>query len=189
MEIIEKIIKFYYIIKTKLLLFFCLTFIFLTIVLLINLKSKNQNIRYIINKLIYRGIYSTIIVGIGEILCLSGLILKIKYVYFNAFVFILIIAAVIVYEILLCLMFKKILLPVLQNCKYIQFITFLELFLLTITQHLEVLDWVTGTLGIVFIEMIIILLEYLMSKQKEKKKRGKRMIILILIYFLPEKNN
>ena len=60
-------------------------------------------------------------------------------------------------------------LPIVQNCKYIQSVIYLELFLLSITQRLELLEWVTGTLGIISIEIFILILEKLISKQQEKK--------------------
>lgn len=156
------------------LLIFCLITIVIMIGGFIAFKMKNENLRYNINKLIYKIIYSTIIVGIGQILCLIGLMPKIEYVYFNAVMFILIIGALIAYGFLVCLMFEKIILPILQNCKYIQFVVFLELFLLSITKHLELLEWVAGTLGIVGIEILIILLEKLMSTQQKKKEKEKR---------------
>ena len=67
-------------------------------------------------------------------------------------------------------MFKKIMLPIVQNCKYIQSVIYLELFLLSITQRLELLEWVTGTLGIISIEIFILILEKMISKQQDKKK-------------------
>ncbi len=67
-------------------------------------------------------------------------------------------------------MFKKIMLPIVQNCKYIQSVVYLELFLLSITQRLELLEWVTGTLGIISIEIFILILEKMISKQQDKKK-------------------
>ena len=61
-------------------------------------------------------------------------------------------------------------LPIVQNCKYIQSVVYLELFLLSITQRLELLEWVTGTLGIISIEIFILILEKMISKQQDKKK-------------------
>lgn len=149
MSIIENIVDKYYFYRTEILLIFCLIAIVIMIGGFIVFKMKNEDLRYNMNKLIYKIIYSTIIVGIGQILCLVGLMPKIEYIYFNAVMFILFIGALIAYGFLLCLMFGKIILPILQNCKYIQFVVFLELFLLSITKHLELLEWVAGTLGIV----------------------------------------
>ena len=174
MSIIENIVDKYYFYRTEILLIFCLIAIVIMIGGFIVFKMKNEDLRYNMNKLIYKIIYSTIIVGIGQILCLVGLMPKIEYIYFNAVMFILFIGALIAYGFLLCLMFGKIILPILQNCKYIQFVVFLELFLLSITKHLELLEWVAGTLGIVGIEILIILLEKLMSTQQKKKEKEKR---------------
>ena len=170
MGIIEGIINKYYFYRTEILLIFYAISIIITLVGLIFFKVEGKNLRYHINKLIYKLIYSTIIVGIGQILHLLGLKPKIEYVHFNAAVFILLIAGIIAYAFLLCIMFKKIMLPIVQNCKYIQSVVYLELFLLSITQRLELLEWVTGTLGIISIEIFILILEKMISKQQDKKK-------------------
>lgn len=170
MGIIENIVDKYYFYHTEILLTFCIINIVSLIGGLITFKVKNENLRYHINKLIYKTIYSTIIVGIGQILYLMGLIPKIEYVYFNAAVFILIIGGIILYAFLSCLMFRKIILPILQNCRYIQSAVFLELFLLSITQNLELLEWVAGTLGIIGMEILTLLLEKLTNIQQDKKK-------------------
>lgn len=174
MNIIENIIDKYYPYRTKIFLIFCIIITAVIIVSSTIFIVRKKNLRYYINKLIYKVIYSTIIVGIGQILCLMGVVLKIEYVYFNAAVFILIIGAIIAYTFLLCMMFKKILEPIMQSCKYIQFVIFLELFLVSITQNLELLEWMAGALGIVGVEMLIMLLEKLMDIQQKKKEKEKR---------------
>lgn len=174
MRVVENIANKYYVYRLEILLIFCIISIVILIGSFITFKVQKENIRYNVNKLIYKIIYSTMIVGIGQILCLMGLKPQIEYAYFNAAVFILIIGAIITYGLLQCLMFKKIIVPMSQNCVYIQFAVFLELFLLAITQHLETLEWAVGTLGIVVAEALIILLEKLMSIQKEKKEKEKR---------------
>lgn len=133
-------------------------------------KSK-RIIRYNINKLIYKGIYSVIVAGIGILLCQMGAKLEVEYAYFNAVVFLFIAGAAIVYGILLCFMFRQILLPMQQSCRYIQFFIFLELFLLAVTQHLDILEWVTATLGIISAEVMTKLLEKLILKQKRKQEK------------------
>ena len=171
MAIIEKFINYYYSLSKDAIIISCISFTIVIILGLLFFKKKKDSMRYIINKLIYKGIYSTIIAVIGVLLYLMGLDIKIKYVHFNAAVFIMITVEIIIYGFLLCLMFHKILLPALQICKYIQYITFLELFLLAITQHLEIWEWITGTLGIISIEMLIMLFEKkLESIQKENGK-------------------
>lgn len=173
MEIIENIINLYYNFRTWVLI---ISYILSAIIIIVGLilfifKYKYYYMRYIINKLTYNGIYSAVIVVIGELLCLIGLDIKIEYTNFNAALFIIVTSGIIIYGIILCLMFKEILLPMQQICKYIQYITFLELFLLAITQHLEIWEWITGTLGIISIEMLIMLFEKIMdSIQKEKGK-------------------
>ena len=136
-------------------------------------KSNKATIRYNINKLIYKIIYSAIMVGIGKLLCLMGAKLEIEYVYFNAVAFIFIVGATVVYGILLCIMFRQIILPMQQSCRYIQFFIFLELFLLAITQHLDFWEWVTATLGIISAEVMTNLLEKLVIEQKRKKEKKK----------------
>lgn len=138
-----------------------------------HVKTSKTRIKYNINKLIYKVIYSTIVVGIGKLLCLMGAKLEIEYVYFNAVAFIFIVGATVVYGILLCIMFRQILLPMQQSCRYIQFFIFLELFLLAVTQHLDFWEWVTATLGIISAEMMTNLLEKLVIEQKRKKEKKK----------------
>lgn len=173
MRIIENIVHKYYFYRTEILLTFCIINIVIMVGGIIAFKVKNEDLRYHINKLIYKIIYSTIIVGIGQILCLMGLMPKIEYVYFNAIVFILIIGAIVAYALLLCLMFRKIILPILQNCRYIQFAVFLELFLLSITQNLELLEWMAGTLGIVGVEILAMLLKKFINIQQDKKEENR----------------
>jgi len=136
-------------------------------------KTSKKRINYNINSLIYKGIYSVIVAGMGILLCQMGAKLAIEYVYFNAVVFMFIVGATIAYGILLCLMFRQILLPMQQSCRYIQFFIFVELFLLAVTQHLDVLEWVTATLGIISAEVMTKLLEKLILKQKRKKEKKK----------------
>lgn len=170
MSIIESFIDKYYFYHIEILITLIIIFNIVIIGGLIYFKINKENIRYIVNQLIYKAIFSAIIVGIGALLCLSGLILEIEYFYFNALFFIMIFGGSIVYGIILCLMFKKIILPIMQSCKYIIFAIFFELLLLVFTQHLELLEWITGTLGIISIEMLAILLDKLMGMQEEKEK-------------------
>lgn len=137
----------------------------------LNAKKSKIRIRYNINKLIYKIIYSVIVAGIGILLCQVGVKLEIGYAYFNAVVFVLIVGAMIAYGILLCVMFRKVLLPMQQICRHIQFVIFLELFLLAVTRHLDLREWLTATLGIISAEVMTKLLEKLMLKQKRKKEK------------------
>lgn len=139
----------------------------------LNAKTSKLKIRYNINKLIYKVIYSVIVAGIGTLLCQMGAKLEIEYDYFNAIVFMLTVGATIAYGILLCFMFWQILSPMQQICKHIQFFIFLELFLLAITQHLDLWEWLTATLGIISAEVMTKLLEKLMLKQKRKREKKK----------------
>ncbi len=136
-------------------------------------KTSKKRINYNINSLIYKGIYSAIVAGMGTLLCQMGAKLEIEYVYFNAVVFMFIVGATIAYGILLCLMFRQILLPMQQSCRYIQFFIFVELFLLAVTQHLDFLEWVTVTLGIISAEVMTKVLEKLVYKKKERKEKEK----------------
>lgn len=171
MRCIENIIDKYYFYSKEISWSFSAIFIAIIIYGLITFK---ENRRYISNKLVYKAIYSVIISGIGELLCLMGLTPEIENLYFNAIAFICTVGAAVGYGILLSIMFKQIILPLLQSCRYVQFVVYLELFLLAITKHLGVLEWVAGTLGIVGIEMLITILKELKSVQIKKKKEEKR---------------
>ncbi len=171
MHYIENIIDKYYFYSKE--ISWSFSVIFITIIIYGFIAFK-ENRRYISNKLVYKAIYSVIISGIGELLCLMGLTREIEYVYFNAIAFIYTVGAAVGYGILLSIMFKQITLPLLQSCRYVQFVVYLELFLLAITKHLGVLEWIAGTLGIVGIEMLITILKKLKSIQIKKKKEEQR---------------
>lgn len=160
------------------LLYFCIffiVFIILPIVLILYGIYKIRNKRYFINKLIYKSVHNIVLIGIGFFLYLIGLKLEIDYAYFNSVPFVLTIGSIILYTILLCLMYQKVLTPILQNIRWIQLIVSCELFLLANTQHLELLEALAGILGISSIEVIITLLENSISNQNKNtdKKQNK----------------
>lgn len=147
-------------------------FIFVAIIL-IGVYIFRENLRYICVKLVYKFIYSTIISIIGELLCLAGLALEIEYVYFNVTAFLFIAGGILIYGILLGLMFKQIILPMMQCYQYMQIAVCLELFLLAATRHLEPLEWFAGTCGVIAMEMSVLLLTKLLETQKQKKIKEK----------------
>lgn len=173
MNLVETIIDKYYFFHTEILHISLTIFTFITVIGFILLKYNKENIRYIFNKLIYKVINSAIIVYAVYLLCLMGLKLEIEYIYFNVYFFITVVGIILAYGIILGLMFKNKISPALQSLRYIQITIFLELFLLAITQHLDLLEWITGTLGIASIDISIMLLEKYISIQKAKNKNKK----------------
>lgn len=168
MEIIENIIEHYYANSQAVQLVLCIVF---AVIIIVGFCTFIKNKRYTITQLMYKVIYSISAAGIGELLCLIGLSWDIKYVNFNAVFFLVIINAVMVYGILLCFLFKQMMAPILQCCKYIRGAVFLELFLLAVTYHLDFREWFTGTVGIVGIEVVIRRLEKEIEKQREEGKK------------------
>ncbi len=173
MNTIESIIDKYYKYNKIILSAFAVLFILIIVAGLIYLIIKKENMRYIVNKLIYKIIYVAIIAVMGILLSLMGLMLNIEYVYFNAIVFMFFIGTIVVYEILMSLMYKQILLPVLQCFQYIQMATFFEVFLLAVTHHLECVEWVAGVCCIVGLDVTIMPLEKRMRIQKGEKESNK----------------
>lgn len=170
MGFMENIIDVYYLYSKSIL--GISSFIFAAIVL-IGLYIFRDNLRYICIKLVYKFIYSAIISIIGELLCLLGLALKIEYVYFNVIAFLFVAGGIFIYGVLLCLMFKRIILPMLQCFQYMQVAVYLELLLLATTRHLEPLEWSVGTCCVIAMEISILLLKKLLGIQKQEKVKEK----------------
>lgn len=169
MDIIENIIDKYYIYSETILLMFCL--IFSVIIRIVSFFDWGSNTKYYINRLIYKVIYSVLSVCIGILLCSMGLSLEVKSGYFNVLFFVVIVGGAIIYGILLLFMFKQTALLTLQICRFIQFVTYLEIFLLSVKQHLEWWEWVTGTLEVVCIEIFIMRFEKNAEKQEKNLRK------------------
>lgn len=86
-------------------------------------------------------------------------------------IFALVVLLIIAYEIFQGIIFKKVKAPALQGCKNIEFIVFFEIFLLTITNHLEVIEWFTGTLAVICVETV-----HIMVKKIEKRKENEEIV-------------
>lgn len=129
------------------------------IAIVIGVSFIKENKKYIMNKLMHNIFYIIIIVSIGELICFLNLMPEIEYPYFNIMVFIILMCLVMGYGVYQMLMFKKVIIPISQVSENIKYIVFFELFLLTVTKHLELVEWVTGTLAVVCIKIISELLE------------------------------
>lgn len=155
-RVMESIISEYYIFKNDILI--GLIIIFLTIIASILINTKENKIQ-IINKMMKYAFYIFVVICFGEVTSLLGLAPQIEYENFNVVIFVIVLGIILIGMVLHCIMYKNIHGPVLQACKYIQYVIFFELFLLVITQHLELVEGFTGTLAIICIEMIKIFYE------------------------------
>ncbi len=138
------------------------------IVIIYGMVSLKEKRRYVINKLLHKALYVIGIVCIGECLSLSGLALQIEYRYFNAMLFIGAVGFVLLYGIIQGVVFLKIKEPMLQLCRYVRYILFFELFLLAVTQRLELAEGIVGMAAVVCMEILFLLSE---KRRKEQEKK------------------
>ena len=163
MEILESIICKYY--NNDILGICCFLFACFFVATIICLWKKG--LRYFINKNLHELFNIFVVVCLGETFSLLGLEPKIDYIYFNVMFFILTTIIVIVYGILQGITFLKIKIPILQVCKNMKYIVLVELFLLTVTNHLDALEWIVGTLFILFMEMLSMWIKNIESREEK----------------------
>lgn len=130
-----------------------------------------ENIRYVINRVLHNVFLAIAIVSVAELVYMLNLTPEIKYVHFNVMIFAIVALMIVVYGIFQGVVFKKVKVPILQVCKNIGYMVWFEIFLLTITNHLELIEWLTGTSAIINIQLIHIII-----KKKEKKKEFEEVI-------------
>lgn len=130
-----------------------------------------ENIRYVINRVLHNVFFAIAIVSVAELFYILSLTPEIKYVHFNVMIFALVVLMVVVYGIFQGMIFKKVKLPVLQVCKNIGYMVWFEIFLLTITNHLELIEWLTGILVLIDVELLHIII-----KKIEKKKDDEEIV-------------
>ncbi len=166
MNVLENIVDMYCTNKIDILLLCSISFI-QTIICCIDMDWENR--KYNINKWL-RSLFGGIAVCfIGNIFCLmqeEGMICVESY--FCAIVFFMLIGVVAIYEIIQCIQFGKIKPFISQGCRYIRYITFMEIVLLTITGHLEMIEFVVGVLGIVACEAFYIIVDNVKDNSKDK---------------------
>lgn len=147
----EGVIEKYYDIRIG--IFWVCGIVFLTGILAA-LFSMGKNRRNAVYKLMQKVLYITGIICIGAFLWLLGLTPPIEYRYFNFLIFIMAVGFIVLYGMIQCIMYSKVREPLLQLCRYFQYIVFFELFLLAATGRLETAEAVVGTEAVVFLEII-----------------------------------
>ena len=166
MKIIEYIIGIYYIYRNIIFVGVCICFL---IVMLKCLGVFKENIRRILNRMLYKCVQINMIFGLGVVLNILGLTVKIEYDYFNVAVFLYLVITLSVYEFIQGILFKNGSIPIQQMCRYMQYVIFFEIFLLTIRSHLEVIEFVVGILGILNFNAISELIEVIYGNKTVKK--------------------
>lgn len=114
-----------------------------------------ENRKYTVNKLLQRFVFTIGFIAIGSILYLLGVTMPIEYVYFNVIVFAFAMGIIIINGTVQMVMFRKIVSPMAQGFKYIQYILFFQLFLLAATYRLEFMEWIVGMLAILCCQLVI----------------------------------
>lgn len=168
MENVEHIIDKYYGYKMYIFVFGAIVFLF---IILSGLVAYKDDKKYVVDKLLHKAFSAIIIIFIGVLLSLFGLVPEIEYIYCDIIFFVMISGTAILYEIIQSIMLLKIKRPFLEMCKYIQYISFFELFLLAVTKHLDIIEWIVGTLAIGSAEIIFLLFEKLEDKLEEESAK------------------
>ena len=125
-----------------------------------------ENRRYIINKLLHNFSFTIIFIVIGELLYFLGVTAPTEYVYFNAVIFVFGMGIIIFNGIVQMVMYRKIVTPMVQLSKYIQYLLFFELFLLAATYRLEIIEWLVGMFAVLSCQLIITMVGKLDLKEK-----------------------
>lgn len=163
MKVIEHIIGLYYIYRNIIFGGVCICF------LIVILKYLGLNIRRGLNRLLYKCVQINMIFALGIVFKILGLTVKIEYDYFNVAIFLYLVIILSVYELIQSILFKNKSIPIQQMCRYMQYIVFFEIFLLTITSHLEVVEFVIGILVILSFDAIPELIEVIYGNKTVKK--------------------
>lgn len=140
--------------------------VFFLCVIIGGLYYFKENRRYIINKLLHNFSFTIIFIVIGELLYFLGVTAPTEYVYFNAVIFVFGMGIIIFNGIVQMVMYRKIVTPMVQLSKYIQYLLFFELFLLAATYRLEIIEWLVGMFAVLSCQLIITMVGKLDTKEK-----------------------
>lgn len=163
LEIIEELIKWYFL-KSE-----CILTIFLLInmiVIVLGLIVMRREMRYTIYRIVNKVFYCATIAILAILLNNIGISIEISYTYFSVMFFAFSLFAIVLYEIVQCLIFKTIIEPASQGIKNIQYIIFFTIFLLGLTSKLSPLEWSVATSLFIGLQLILFEIE---KKKKEKK--------------------
>lgn len=131
-----------------------------------------ENRRYTINKLLQKSIFAIDFIVIGSILYLLGVTMPIEYAYFNVIVFAFAMGVIIINGIVQMIMFRKIVTPMAQGLKYIQYTLFLQLFLLSATYRLDFIEGIVGMSAILSCQLVILAIGKSKAEEKEISKES-----------------
>lgn len=159
---LERLITLYYKVSDWILMVPCIAFIPGAVWILLIGKGER---RYIINKLAKSFFPVISLTVIGELLQVLEVIPTIEYVYFTAMIFIMPVCFLVGYMIFQMITYQKVICLILRNAVYLQYLIFMELFLLAATNHLEFREWVAG----VAVVLLIQLLPEMLEKWKKRK--------------------
>lgn len=156
MEIIESLFCKYYNYNEIMLLF---SSIVLGIGATVGAFFLKDNIRSVININIQKIFYILMSACVGALLHMIGIVFEVEYMHFNIMIFVLAIVLIILYGISQCIAYRKVAIPLLQAFKNIEYVIVVEVFLLALLSKLELLEWLTGALAIICIEIAFMLYE------------------------------
>ncbi|MCH5250398.1 MAG: hypothetical protein J1E98_10710 [Lachnospiraceae bacterium] len=155
MEFVENIVNIYFCNRTIVWVIVSILSLIITIMGICYYKKYRM---YAVNRIVNKVLIGVVTMFAGNFLSWLGLKPEIIYPYFNAAIFIIVIAALVFYGILKGILYMNIA-PLLHLCRYIQIGCLLELFLLAYTDFLEFGEGLTGIVVIACTEIIALLIE------------------------------
>ena len=140
-------------------------------VLIAELTIMQNRLFEIIKKMSNRFFLALMCIFVGYLLYWVGVEIHIRYDYFNIIMFLGLIGLVLIYTIFQICFFREWSPILIHMGKWVQFVLYVELFLLGLTQHLELIECVVAILVIGEIELLGILFSYLKKEKKQVKRK------------------
>lgn len=168
-SIIERMIDFYFIISDKLL--WGISAVLWCVVSYV-LFSMKVNRRYVLSKLFPPAFYTLLFAGLGGFLYVLGAVPDIGYAYFNVMIFIAVMGLLVLYLSVQMFIYQKIIRPAILAAGYVQYLVFVEIFLLAAVNHLEIEEWMAGVSLIVFMRICPVWYEECEKKRKREEEES-----------------
>ncbi len=134
--------------------------------------SLKTNKRYILSKLFPPAFCTLLFAGIGAFLQGLGAVPDIEYAYFNVMVFLAVMGFLVLNLTGQMLIYRKIIRPALRTAVYVQYLVFVEIFLLAAMNHLELEEWMAGVSLIVFMRILPLWYEEFEKKRQKEEEES-----------------
>ncbi len=134
--------------------------------------SLKTNKRYILSKLFPPAFCTLLFAGIGAFLQGLGAVPEMEYAYFNVMVFLAVMGFLVLNLTGQMLIYRKIIRPALRTAVYVQYLVFVEIFLLAAMNHLELEEWMAGVSLIVFMRILPLWYEEFEKKRQKEEEES-----------------